>query len=176
MTDDRAMRDAIERDEQWLADLCDASDPIDRAAIKRRVRVEMGERWLAQQLHDADGGDVARGVRDGVRSAIQAERVRRSPHGALRFVLAIGGPVGIAAALAFFWVLPKSAILPSGQTTIEAGYADAFEAYTQDDFDTSLTELSDDLDRLVADGTLFEWESDFRGDWLGLEDAAVDDG
>ncbi len=51
-----------------------------------------------------------------------------------------------------------------------------FEAYTLDDFDTSLTELSDDLDHLVADGTLFEWDSDFPGDWLGLKDAAVDDG
>ncbi len=73
-------------------------------------------------------------------------------------------------------MLPKSAIVPSGPTNIEAGYADAFEAYTLDDFDTSLTELSDDLDHLVADGTLFEWDSDFPGDWLGLKDAAVDDG
>lgn len=176
MTDDWAIRDAIDRDEQWLGDLCDSTDPMDTASIKRRVRVEIGERWLAEQLHDADSGDIKRRVRDGVRSAIQAERARRSPHRALRLVLAIGGPVGIAAAVAFFMALPKSPIVPSGPTTIEAGYADAFEAYTLDDFDLSLTELSDDLDHLVADGTLFEWDSDFPGDWLGFENAAVDDG
>lgn len=176
MTDDRATREAIERDELWLAERCVRSEPIDTAAIKRRVRVEIGERWLSDQMDESDGDDVARRVREGVHTAIHTERDRRSPHRTLRFVLAIGGSVGIAAALALFWVLPKSAIVPIPGTTFDAGYADAFESYGQDDFDTSLNELSADLDRLFADGTLFDWQSDFSTDWLGLEDAAVDDG
>lgn len=155
MTDDLKTREDIEHGETWLAKLCARSEPVDVSAIKKRVRVAIGEKWLAQRLNDANDAQVTGRMRGKLRESIArasragAPEFLRSTH---RLHWVAVSAVGVAAMLliTFGDLLGRATQIDDVREEIEAPYANAFEQYEGDEWDTSLGELSSEFESLVS--------------------------
>jgi len=174
------MREAIERDEGWFTAVCPCDVATETSAIKQRVRIEIGELWLARKLDSTDDPDFATRVRESVREAF-AESSRGDASGAPRRVSRLfylgTGTAAIAAALVLSWMglfSPGPVAKRGASETIETSYVDAFDQYESDDWDTSLDALSDEFDS-VASGSN-DWDTGSTDGWFEIdgEDRSTD--
>lgn len=182
------MPQEIARDERWLAEMLAASERVEAERIKLRIRVEIGERWLSDKLHDPSASRLVDATRERVRTALQEARadgqvaVRLRGWSGRQWVAAAGAVVGVAAALAIVLTgiggienaektTPITTATSNEETELIA--LSAFEQSGQvgEDVDRSLEELEKEIadmgQRVVGRGgesgadTLFDdfWES-----------------
>ncbi len=183
------MSQEIARDERWLAEMLAASEHVEAERIKLRIRVEIGERWLSDKLHDPSASRLVDATRERVRTALQEARtdgqvaVRLRGWSGRQWVAAAGAVVGVAAALVVVLTgvggienaekktTPITTVTSNEETELIA--LSAFEQSGQvgEDVDRSLEELEKEIadmgQRVVGRGgesgadTLFDdfWES-----------------
>ena len=158
MTDEKRQREDIERDEQWLAGVCERSTEIDTGRIKRAVRITVEEQWFRGNIPS----DVPAGLPGRVRRVIQ-ETLADTPVGAgnqvqprvIRLWGWVGG--GLAAAAAIGLLVVGSWKTPQPSHTDDAGisFAAAFEEFQDNE------ELDQELDRLRDSfSVLDQWSED----------------
>jgi hypothetical protein len=195
VTDERRRQDELERAETWFRETAEAYDVAEAAAdadlVKLRMRVEIDEAWLGEQLIDGDRDvsvdHVSAVARARVRKEVAAQR-----GGAWQRRVRTPGWItgGLAAAAAVVFALsvpwaPTSRLddpvdtwveLPSTEADwsevdagIEAVESDlvAFRlawAHAEPDFltDEMFTELEESLDDIGEE--LTDWEPDWIGD------------
>lgn len=181
VTDERTQSDQIERGEQWFSRRLERSVAVDTTEIKKRIRIEINERWLAQELGDDESSDLASRVRSHLKAHVVplghgAAMPERSPRGRVyRLYLSAAGVVGVAAAIGWIWMGNPHFVPTSAVETAETSYADAFEQFSNDDFDESLSDLGTELDQFVAKGTSLSWDEDMSDEWFATtEDDATD--
>lgn len=182
MTDERTQRERIEQEEQWFSRNCERSVAVDTAEIKKRIRVEINERWLARELGDDASSDLALRVRSHLRTHVvplsgDAALPDRSSGGRVyRLCVFAAGALGAAAAVAWIWTGFLQSAPPSVDKAVETSYADAFEQFSTDDFDESLSDLGTELERFAAKGMSLSWDEDMSDDWFAATDDDATDG
>lgn len=178
---DRMMRE-IEEHERWMRETCADPDVPNVERIKMRVRIAVGEEWLARRLKDTAPVGLSERTRqclrerlfvhrhtvpDGVRSqAVRAARRRRIAR-LDRWAAGVG--LAAAASVALWIGIPRW--LAPGD---DLPFAGAFEQYVADGLTGSLVMLDEDLTELesVSDApTAWDAEDTFID---GLRDA-IDD-
>ncbi len=160
MTDREKQRREIERDEQWLterlggrSDEALAGFSLPRSeAIKKRVRLEIQEGWLEQNLEDDVPRDLAERLKAKTLAALR-ERSESSPAKERskaargRWRLMVGWGLAAAACLGIYvGVRPVGHDGLGGSVTVLPG--DPFGEYQEDELLVSLTRLGDDFDDL----------------------------
>jgi hypothetical protein len=195
VTDERRQHDELERAETWFRETAEAYDADEAASdadlVKLRMRVEIDEAWLREQLtagdRDMSVDHVSSAARARLRKEVAAQRAdvwqRR-----VRMPRWITGGLAAAAAVAFALSVPWSPSsrqddpidtwveLPSTEadwTEVDAGI-EAVEsdlvafrlawARAEPDFltDEMFTELEESLDDIGE--ALTDWEPDWFGD------------
>lgn len=182
------MLQEIARDERWFAEMLAASERVEAERIKLRIRVEIGERWLSDKLHDPSASRLVDATRERVRTALQVAladgpvAVRLRGWSGRQWLAAAGAVVGVAAALAIVLTgiggienaektTPITTVTSNEETGLIA--LSVFEQSGQigEDVDRSLEELEKEIadlgQRVVGRGgesgadTLFDdfWES-----------------
>jgi hypothetical protein len=185
MNDEQKIREAIERDEAWFAEACHRSEPVDTDAIKQRVRIEIGEQWLGRKLTGADDSQLSERIRGKVRvSLANSSRETDSTRGnteksrstVYRFYWAVASAVGIAATLFLTLgdLLGPAPSITEVSENVEASYADAFEQYEGDDWDTSFGKLSAEFDSFASGAATADWGSDTSDGWFDTDGGATD--
>jgi len=175
VTDKRTVKQAIERDEKWFADLCERSVELDTTAIKHRVRIEIGEQWLARKLDDTDDGHLADRMRQRTRGELDASIAHASKRPRVfRLHYAAAGAVAIAAMLTLTFsdlLAPATSITsPGSAETLDESYVNAFELYESDAWDTSLAQLSGELDEFDVKIDPADWSDDASG-WFETDES-----
>ncbi len=185
MNDEQKIREAIERDEAWLAEVCQLSEPIDMDAIKQRVRIEIGEQWLGRKLEGDDDSQLGERIRGKVRASLAKSSseegaasgsAKQSRPTVYRLYWAVASAVGIAATLflTFGDLLGPAPSITEVSENVEASYADAFEQYEGDDWDTSFGKLSDEFDSFASGTATADWGSDTSDGWFDTDGGATD--
>ena len=141
--------------EAWLAQ---ALVPDERAPfehLKRRVRVEIGEQWLARELREprvsSSTQDALRvRIRDAVTATNRSEEIVPPVDRAWKIrSWVVGAGLGLAAMIAFSFN-----IFPRGESVVvdmELPEVSAFEDVVKvEDFDSALTQLEEELDSFDA--------------------------
>ncbi|MDO8630955.1 MAG: hypothetical protein Q7R41_10730 [Phycisphaerales bacterium] len=179
----------IVRDERWFAETLAASERVETERIKLRVRVEIGERWLSDKLHDPSASRLVDATRERVRTALQEARadgpvaVRMRGWSGRQWVAAAGAVMGVAAALVIVltgvggienaekMTTPVTNVPSNKETELIALSAFEQSGQVDEDVDQSLEELEKEIadwgQRVVGRGgesgadTLYDdfWES-----------------
>ena len=166
MNDAKRQREELDRDEQWLAGVCERSAEIDPARIKRAVRVAVEEQWLARNLSPDAPAGLSRRARHAVRQAL-ATVPRAGVRGHRRVVRVwawIGGGLAAAAAVTLTVFGPWRAAGPSDGDEASTSFVSAFEEFKEEDgeLDQELSQLRAafaEFDQTVAKGWSEEsWE------------------
>lgn len=159
MNDAKRQREEVDRDEQWLAGVCERSAEIDPARIKRAVRVAIEEQWLARNLSPDAPAGLSRRARHAVREALAAAP-RAGVRGHRRVVRVwawIGGGLAAAAAVVLTVFGPWRAAGPSDGDEASTSFVSAFEEFKDEDeeLDQELSQLRaafSEFDQTVANG------------------------
>lgn len=157
MTDRQFQQEEIDRDEQWLAGVCERSAEIEVARIKRVVRIAVEEQWLAGHVPlDTPSGLPAR-ARRVVQEALSDAPGGTGIRGRTRVIRSwawVGTGLAAAAAIAFA-VVGSWSMAPQSEEA-EVSFASAFEDFQIDEeLDQELSRLRDafsKLDQSVAQG------------------------
>jgi hypothetical protein len=159
MNDAKREREEIDRDEQWLAGVCERSAEIDRARIKRAVRVAIEEQWLARNLSPDAPAGLSRRARHAVREALAtAPRAGVRGHRRVLHVWAwIGSGLAAAAAVALTVFGPWRMGATSDGDEASTSFVSAFEEFKNEDeaLDQELSHLRAafyEFDQTVAKG------------------------
>ena len=180
--DERTQRERIEHEEQWFSRNCERSVAVDTVEIKKRIRLEVNERWLARELRDDESCDLASRVRSHLRTHVvplsgDAASPDRWPRGRVyRLYVSAVGALGVAAAVAWIWTGFLQSAPTSADKTFETSYIDAFEQFSTDDFDESLNDLGTELEWFAAKGMSLNWDEGMSNDWFTATDDDVTDG
>lgn len=168
------MREAIERDEVWFGKLCSQGEQVDTNAIKQRIRIEIGEQWLARKLNESENPQLTNRIRAKVResignasSEVAVAKESGNGHSTIHRLYWMGGSaIGMAAMLflAFGNLLDPATPISIATQDSDSSFVDAFEQYEGDDWDTSFGELSDEFDTLASAGS---GEGSGSDDWGG---------
>jgi len=195
MNDHNQFRHEVERDERWLAERLVAMEPVDTQRIKLRVRLGMGEQWLAERLKNEPDVSVESATRIRVRRTLLEQRTTdqteedRTAHGRRRWVAPTLAFVGLAAAVWFlvtFNPFGVSTVNITAKITDETPVSEsdlvalgAFEqsAEGEDEFDETLQQLQQDLTELGQRfaGSNVEPNAPFENFW-DSEDSFESDG
>ncbi|MFH1110218.1 MAG: hypothetical protein V1790_13645 [Planctomycetota bacterium] len=159
MNDSERQRGEIERDEQWLAGVCERSAEIDPARIKRAVRVAIEEQWLARNLSPDAPAGLSRRARHAVQEALAAAP-RAGLRGHRRVVRVwawIGGGLAAAAAVVLTVLGPWRLAATSDGDEASTSFVSAFEEFKDEDeaLDQELSQLRAafyEFDQTVANG------------------------
>ena len=65
--------------ESWLRSMLPAAEQVDGTAIKQRIRVELGERWLKGELRNGDTTRTVVAARNRVHEQLAADQRLDSP-------------------------------------------------------------------------------------------------
>lgn len=189
------MLQEIARDERWFAEMLAASERVETERIKLRIRVEIGERWLSDKLHDPSASRLVDATRERVRAALQVARadgpvaVRLRGWSGRQWLAAAGAVVGVAAALAIVLTgiggienAEKTAPITTVTSNEETGLIalSAFEQSGQDgeDVDQSLEELEKEItdlgQRIVGRGGESGADKLFDDFWESLDSFDMD--
>ena len=158
MNDSKRQQEEIERDERWLAGVCERSAEIDPAPIKRAVRVAIEEQWLTRNLSLEAPAGLSTRARQAVRDALAASRVGVLGHRRVIRVWAwIGGGLAAAAAIALTVFGPWRMAGTLDGDEASTNFVSAFEEFKDDDGDldqelSRLREAFTELDQTVAHG------------------------
>jgi|CXWL01.1.fsa_nt_gi hypothetical protein len=161
----------IAEHEAWLGQTLLPEERVSLEHLKRRVRVQIGEQWLAQELQEPPASSSIRdALRIRVRDAVMATRRSVADHRPADRTSRIrpwvvGAGLGLAALIAFTFN-----ISPNGESVVvdsDLPEVSAFEeALEVEDFDSALTQLEEELDSfdaLLAVANEDEWMDDSTG-------------
>ena len=159
MNDAKRQREEVDRDEQWLAGVCERSAEIDPARIKRAVRVAIEEQWLARNLSPDAPAGLSRRARHAVREALATTPRAgvRGRRGVVRVWAWIGGGLAAAAAVVLTVVGPWRMAATSDGDEASTSFVGAFEEFKDEDeaLDQELSQLRAafyEFDQTVANG------------------------
>jgi len=159
VTDEQRQREELERDEQWLAGVCERSAEIDPSWIKRTVRIAVEEQWFA--VHDANDvpAELSARTRRAVREALTDAPCGAGNRGRTRVIRAwtwVGGGLAAAATIGLAVVGSWNRTSKPRAEEVDLTFAAAFEEFQDDEeLDLELSELRDafsKLDQSVANG------------------------
>ncbi|MEK6799953.1 MAG: hypothetical protein AABZ12_13390 [Planctomycetota bacterium] len=144
--------------ESWLRSMLPAAEQVDGTAIKQRIRVELGERWLKGELRNGDTTRTVVAARNRVHEQLAADQRLDSPLRSTRRRIKrwiIGLPAGLATAAAlvivsFGWLQTVTQDTGSGFVELSEFAEDGVLNF--DDLDVAIDELRAKFD--AADGTL----------------------
>ncbi len=150
MTDEQRQLEQIAAHEQWLAEICQKSEPIDTTRIKQAVRIAVQEQWLAGKVASDVPAGLPERVRHAVRATLTENRSRRIPLWGW-----IGGGLAVAAAIGLAVIGPWRSMSPLESADEEISYSAAFESLIDEELDEELDSLRDAfsaLDQTVSNG------------------------
>ncbi len=159
MSHDNQKNQGFASEESWLNEhLLDNEEP-NADFIKLRMRIEIEEQWLLEELQQEDlqfvAIDVRRALRERVRQEIeniQVEQLRKIRRRLRGWPIWVGTAVAAAAAVVF--VVTKPSLVEHTDADESTIWLSAFEAYTTDTFGTEMSEIDSELntfaDSLVA--------------------------
>lgn len=167
-TDDRQVAEILEN-EQWLAANWTDHETTSWEHLKLRVRVELGERWLAQRL-DSTLDPASAELRDQVRAAVDQSRPqsilpwRKAPRYAIARLGAAG--LGLAAMLWMGVSLFTSHMPIDGDAVVADSLDDVWLFEDESQVDEDLFDIDDEIAELSTalaslDDTDWSEESDF---------------